>query len=114
MFDLAGADAESESPEGAVGGRMAVAADDGHPRLREPQFGSDDVDDAASGMGGAVEGNTEFGAVFLELPDLSRRQRVTPGQGGVERRNGMVHRRNSLSGTAYTETALAQSLKGLR
>ena len=35
VLDLAGADAEGERPEGAVGGGVGVAADDGHARLGE-------------------------------------------------------------------------------
>ena len=34
------------SPEGAVRRRVAVAADDRQPRLRQPELGSDDMDDA--------------------------------------------------------------------
>ena len=48
VLDLAGADAEGERAEGAVGGGVAVAADDGHARLREPELGPDDVHDAAA------------------------------------------------------------------
>ena len=33
--DLGGADAEGQRTEGAVGGGVAVAADDGHARQRE-------------------------------------------------------------------------------
>ena len=40
MADLAGADAEGERAEGAVGRGVAVAADHGHARLGQPQLRS--------------------------------------------------------------------------
>ena len=46
VLDLAGADAEGQGAEGAVGRRVAVAADDRHARLGEALLGTDDVDDA--------------------------------------------------------------------
>ena len=46
VLDFAGADAEGQRAERAVRGRVAVAADDRHARLRQPKFRPDDVDDA--------------------------------------------------------------------
>ena len=46
VLDLARADAEGQGAEGAVGGGVAVAADDRHARLGEPLLGADDVHDA--------------------------------------------------------------------
>ena len=46
MLHFAGADAKRQRAERAVRGRVAVAADDGHARLRQTQFRADDVDDA--------------------------------------------------------------------
>ena len=46
VLDLAGADAEGQRAEGAVGGGVAVAAHDRHARLGEALLGADDVDDA--------------------------------------------------------------------
>ena len=43
---LRGADAERDRAERAVRRRVAVAARDGHARLREPELRADDVDDA--------------------------------------------------------------------
>ena len=44
---LGAADAEGEGAEGAVGARVAVAADDGHARPARAELGTDDVHDAA-------------------------------------------------------------------
>ena len=46
VLDLAGTDAEGQRAEGAVGRGVAVAADDRHPRLGDPELGPDDVHDA--------------------------------------------------------------------
>ena len=45
MLDLGRADAVRECTEGAVRGRMAVTADDGHARLGAPLLGADDMHD---------------------------------------------------------------------
>ena len=45
VLDLGRADPERERAEGAVRGRVAVAADDRHARLRQAELGPDHVDD---------------------------------------------------------------------
>ena len=45
VLDLAGADAEGQGPEGAVGAGVAVAADDRQAGQGQAQLGADDVDD---------------------------------------------------------------------
>ena len=49
VLDLAGADAERQRAERAVGGGVGVAADDGQPGLRVALLGTDHVDDALAG-----------------------------------------------------------------
>ena len=63
MLDFAGADAEGQCAERAVRGRVAVAADDGHARLRVAQFGADHVDDALVGVVDVVEADAELAAI---------------------------------------------------
>ena len=46
VLDLAGADAEGQGPEGAVGGGVAVAAHDRHAGQRAALLGADHVHDA--------------------------------------------------------------------
>ena len=43
VLDLAGADAESQRAKRTMGGGVAVAANDGHARLGQAQFRTDDV-----------------------------------------------------------------------
>ena len=71
VLHLARADAEGQCAEGPVGRRVAVAADDGHARLREPELRPHHVDDALGRAVAAVEGNAELAAVLLELPQLA-------------------------------------------
>ena len=66
VLDLAGADAEGQGAEGAVGGGVAVAAHDGHARLGQAQLGADHVDDALLRAAEAVQRDAEFAAVRFE------------------------------------------------
>ncbi len=96
VLDLAGADAEGQRAECAVGGGVAVAADDGHARLRQAQLRADDVDDAAVGAVEAEQRDAKVAAVLLQLGDLGRGHDVDDGQ--VQRRGGdaVVHRGHRL------------------
>ena len=64
VLDLAGADAEGQRAERAVGAGVAVAADDGHARLGQAQFRADDVDDALPPGVEVVERDAELLAVL--------------------------------------------------
>jgi hypothetical protein len=70
VLDFAGADAERESTECAVGAGVRVAADDGHAGLGDAEFGADDVDDSLLARVDVVELNVEVGAVFAQGVDL--------------------------------------------
>ena len=78
VFDLAGADAEGERAEGAMGAGMAIAADDGEAGEGEAEFGADDVDDALAAAAEVVEGDAELAAVLAHGFDLA------PGHGFVD------------------------------
>ena len=73
---LAGADAERQRAERAVGAGVAVAADDHHPRLRQPQLRADDVHDPLPLAAQRVQLDAEVGAVLLQRRDLRRRRGV--------------------------------------
>ena len=66
VFDLAGADAEGEGAEAAMGGGVAIAADEGGAGEGEAEFGADDVDDALVGVVEVHEGDAEVAAVAVE------------------------------------------------
>ena len=75
--DLAGADAEGQRAERAVGAGVAVPADDGHAGLGEAQLGPDDVHDAlalaAQARGAVMPKSRQF---FSSDRDLRRGLRV--------------------------------------
>jgi hypothetical protein len=66
VLDLAGADAEGEGAKGAMGRRVAVAADDGCAGEGEALLGADDVDDALALVTQAKVCDAELLDVLLE------------------------------------------------
>ena len=59
--------------------RMAVSTDDCETRLRQSQFRTDHMNDAAPGIPHAIKLDAEFGAVFLQLAYLCDGQRTGVG-----------------------------------
>ena len=114
MLHFAGADAEGQRAERAVGGGVAVAADDGHAGLRESEFRADHVDDALPVAVHAEAANAEFGAVGFELVELFGGDLVDDGQRAIRGGNAVVGGGDGEIGTADFEAALAQALEGLR
>ncbi|MNT58902.1 hypothetical protein D3C72_1963690 [compost metagenome] len=76
MLDLGRADAESQRPDGAMGGGVAVAADDGGARQGQSLLRPDDVDDALIHAVQRDPRQTELGCVDLQLFDLRPAFRV--------------------------------------
>ena len=77
VLDLGGADAERQRAERAVGGGVAVAADDRHARLGEPELRADHVHDALVDAAERVQRDRRGSAQLrLEPRDLLRGQRV--------------------------------------
>ena len=79
VFDLAGADAEGQGAECAMGAGVTVAADDGHAGLGEAQLGSDDVDDALVLVVEVEELHAELRAVLTQGVDLGAGDGVGDG-----------------------------------
>ena len=76
VLDLGRADAERQRPEGAVGRRVRVAADDREARQRQPLLRTDDVDDALPRIAGSEERDAPRRGVLAELVDLAPDLRV--------------------------------------
>ena len=76
VLDLARADAEGERAERAVGGRVRVAADDGHARQGAALLRADDVDDALVGVAHREVRDAELGGVLAQHLDLPGGDRV--------------------------------------
>ena len=79
VLDLGGADADGERAEGAVGGGVAIAADDGHAGLAEALLGADHVNDALAGIVDVEERHLELGAVGAQGLHLLDGEEVVPG-----------------------------------
>jgi len=70
VLDLGCSDAKCKSAERAVGGGVAVSANDGQTGEGDSQLWADDVDDALLFVAVAEEGDAEFLAVFREGSEL--------------------------------------------
>ena len=101
VLDLAGADAEGQRAEGAVGRGVAVAADDRHAGLGPALLGPDDVDDALVGVAHRVAGDAELGGVVVEDLELLGRDGVGHRLVDVGGRDVVVGRRHGQVGPAH-------------
>uniref|UniRef100_A0A6J6A0F8 Unannotated protein n=1 Tax=freshwater metagenome TaxID=449393 RepID=A0A6J6A0F8_9ZZZZ len=71
VFNFAGADAERERPKGAMGRRVAVAADNRHPRLSDAELRPDHVNNPLMLGAKRIDGHPKLGAVGLKRFDLN-------------------------------------------
>ena len=92
-FDLRRPHAERHGAQRPVRRGVAVAADDGHARLGEAQFGTDDVHDALPGVAHAEMLDAEPGAVGRQRFDLPPRFRLGDRQVLVDGGDVVVGRR---------------------
>ena len=116
--DLGRADPERERAEGAVGAGVAVAADDRHARLREPELRADHVHDAAPRITQAQQLEAVLARVALQLADLPRR-RLEPDRQPAEHlgavgRHGVIERRDRALRSPHAEVARFQLGESLR
>ncbi len=112
-LDLARPDAERQRAERAVGGRVGVAADDGHAGLRQAELGADDVDDALGVAAVGVDRDAELGAVGLELPDLGGTLLVEDREAAGRGRGAVVRRGDGLARLADPGAPGAEPGEGL-
>ena len=71
VLHFAGADAEGQCAEGAVGRSVRITADDGHARLGHAKFRTDHVDDPLILMSPREDGDTELLTVLFERLELA-------------------------------------------
>ena len=116
VLDLAGADAERQRAEGAVGGGVGVPAHDRHAGLRDPELGADHVHDPLALGAERVDRHAELRAVALERKHLLARENVLDAR----RRGGAVGGRVVIGGgegavgAAHRTPGQAQPVEGLR
>ena len=72
---------------------MAVAADQGHAGLGEPQFRPDNVDDTLARVGQGNVVDAEFAGIGFQERDLSRGLAIEDRAAAVPGRNGVIGHR---------------------
>ncbi len=102
-------DPERERPEGAMGGRVAVAAHDRHARLGQAQLRPDHVDDPLRVRSQGVERDAELGAVVGELRDLGCGHLVHDREPAWRGGRGVVRGRHRAIRPAHMKAPLAQA-----
>ena len=90
MLDLRGADAVRQRAERAVGGGMAVAADDGGAGQRKALLGADHVHDALAYVELVEIFDAEFLGVLRHHADLLGAFRIRIGLGAIGGRDVVV------------------------
>src|SRR5690606_27574250 len=110
---FAGADAEGDGAERPVGGGVAVATDDGHPRLCKAILRSDHVNDPVLGVAQAVVGEPELPGVPGEGVDLVTGDLVPDGALLLHGGDVVVGRKQRLLRTEYLQSPCPKSRKGL-
>ena len=114
VFDFAGADAEGQRAEGAVRGRVAIAAHNCLARLRDAEFRADHVHDALVMAEHVEQRDAELAAIALEGLELPVRGRIQNRQIAILRGDGMIHDGKREIGTPHRPSRRFQSGKGLR
>ena len=113
MLHLGRADAERECPEGAVRRRVRVAADHHGARQGQPQFRSDDVDDALPAVPGAEARDPGVIAVAAQRLHLRGAHRVGTAHTVTVSGNVMVHRGHNQAGPAHRTALEPESFERL-
>ena len=114
VLHLGGADAEGERAERAVGRGVAVAADDGHARLGQPELRADDVHDALLGVAHRVQPDAELRAVAPQGLDLGPGHRVGDRQLDVDGGHVVVLGGQREVGPAHRPAGQTQPVERLR
>src|SRR5262249_13761841 len=114
VFDFACSDAKSKRAERSVRRSMAVAAYDGHPRLRQSELRTDYMNDSLLGTVQAIEPYFELTAVAFASVDLSLRYRIDDRQRPARSRHIVIHRREGKIGSAHDAAGHSKSFECLR
>ena len=116
MLHLRRADTEGQCAKRTVGGGVGVAADDGRARHAQPQFRTDDVDDALTRVEDRNVGNPEFLDVRFQRLDLNAAVLFLDvgGNAGADGRDVMIGDRDRQIGPAQLAPSHAQAFERLR
>ena len=114
VLHLAGADAEGDGPEGAVGGGVGVAAHDGHARLGEALLGADHMHDALLGVAHREVGDPELVGVAAQGLHLGAADLVGDGLVDVGGGDVVVLGGHRQVGPPHAPARQPQPVEGLR
>ena len=113
VFDFAGADAEGQRAECAVGGGVTVAANEGLAGLGDAQLGADDMHDALVLAVHVEKAHAGFAAVLFEGFKLELGVLIEDGQSAVRSGDGVVHHGEGEIGAANFAAFGAQAGESL-
>ena len=114
MFHLGSADSHCERTECAVGGGVAVPADDGHTWLGQSELRADHVHDALLRVAHGMGPDAEFRAVVPQCLDLDPRYRVGDRLVDVNRRDVVILGGQREVGPAHRTAGHSQPVERLR
>ena len=114
MFHFRGADAEGQGAEGAVGGGMGVAADDGGARQRQADLRAHDVHHTLPLVTEAIQRHTEVGTVLDQGLHLHARHLTGGGDVAALGRDVVIHCGPGAIRATHLASLFAQAIKGLR
>jgi hypothetical protein len=114
VLDLAGPDAERQRTERPVRGGVAVAADDRHARLGQPELRTDHVHDPLVPVAHGSQPDAELRGVLPQRLDLGPADRVGDRGEDVQRRDVVVLGRHREFGTPDRAPRCSETVEGLR
>ena len=114
MLNFAGADAEGQRAEGAMGRRVTVAANDGLARLSDAEFRSNHMHDPLIGILHVEEHDARFAAVALQGLKLRGRHRIQQRKVPVLGGHGVVHDRKRKVRSPHLASRRFQAGESLR
>ena len=112
-LDFRRPDAERERAKRAVGGGVGIATDDGHARLSEAVFRSNDVNDTLVPVLETEVGDAEFLGVLFELGNLGGGDGIDDGQAPRRGGGGVIDGAERQVRTADLDAPLAEAAEGL-
>src|SRR5271156_810130 len=113
MLHFRSSNAKSQCPESPVRAGVAIAANDGHPRLRQPEFRPDHMHDSLIRRIHVKQPHPEFFTVGLERRNLLGGNEIGNRSSARLGRNIVVDRGHRPRRLAYVSSRYPQSIEGL-
>src|ERR1700722_333052 len=114
VLDFRSTNTEGQRAERSVRAGMAISADNGHSRLRQPQLRTDHMHDALVRRIHIKQADSELLAITLQGCDLLRRDQIGDRSSARLSGNVVIYGGYGALPFPYLGSGLAQSLKSLR